>query len=158
MTAFVWNLLSFIVALGILVAVHEWGHYYVARKCGVKVLRFSIGFGTPIYQKITSTGMEFVIAAIPLGGYVRMLDGRVDDVKPDEKHLSFDQQKVWKRFAIVAAGPGVNFVFAALVLMVMLMIGTQYAKPIVGQIEGGSYFAQTNIEAGDEIVKIVSTE
>ena len=154
MTAFIWNLLSLIIALGILVAVHEWGHYYVARKCGVKVLRFSIGFGKPIYKKITSTGMEFVIAAIPLGGYVRMLDGRVDDVKPEEKHLSFDQQKVWKRFAIVAAGPGVNFVFAALVLMVMLMIGTQYAKPIVGQIEDGSYFSETNIKTGDLIIKI----
>ena len=154
MTDFVWNLLSFIVALGILVAVHEWGHFYVARKCGVKVLRFSIGFGKPIYQKISASGMEFVIAAIPLGGYVRMLDGRVDDVKPEEKHLSFDQQKVWKRFAIVAAGPGVNFVFAAFVLMIMLMIGTQYAKPIVGDIAPGSHFSQTDIDVGDQIVRV----
>jgi len=154
MLAFLWNLLSFVIALGILVAVHEWGHYYVARKCGVKVLRFSIGFGKPIYQRITSTGMEFVIAAIPLGGYVRMLDGRVDEVPIEQKDSAFDQQKVWKRFAIVAAGPGINFVFAAFVLMIMLMIGTQYAKPIVGSIQPDSFLAQTSVSAGDQIIKI----
>ena len=102
------NLGAFIVALGLLVAVHEWGHFIVARKCGVKVLRFSIGFGKPIYKKVTSTGMEFVIAAIPLGGYVRMLDGRVDDVSEEDRAVSFDHQAVWKRFAIVAAGPGIK--------------------------------------------------
>lgn len=154
MFAFFWNLLSFVIALGILVAVHEWGHYYIARRCGVKVLRFSIGFGKPIYQKITSSGMEFVIAAIPLGGYVRMLDGRVDHVEDNEKHLAFDSQAVWKRFAIVAAGPGINFVFAAFVLMIMLMIGTQYAKPIVGEILPNSYLSQTDIDSGEQIIKV----
>ena len=81
------NIGAFIMALGILVAVHEWGHFIIARKCGVKVLRFSIGFGKPLYKRITSTGMEFVIAAIPLGGYVRMLDSRVDDVAEQDKAI-----------------------------------------------------------------------
>ena len=96
-----WNIGAFVVALGLLVAVHEWGHYYVARLCGVKVLRFSIGFGKPIYSRITSTGMEFVIAAIPLGGYVKMLDGRVDELTKEDESVAFNFQPVWQRFAMV---------------------------------------------------------
>ena len=82
MLSFLWSLGAFIVALGILVAVHEWGHFYVARKCGVHVERFSIGFGKPLWRRKSASGTEYVIAMIPLGGYVRMLDGRVDDVPP----------------------------------------------------------------------------
>jgi regulator of sigma E protease len=148
------NLGAFIVALGILVAVHEWGHFIVARKCGVKVLRFSIGFGKPLYKRITSTGMEFVIAAIPLGGYVRMLDGRVDMVTPEDEAFSFDQKPVWQRFAIVAAGPGINFLFAIFISMIIFMIGQNTAKPYIGAINSDSYIAATGAEVGDKIVKI----
>jgi regulator of sigma E protease len=148
------NIGAFIMALGILVAVHEWGHFIIARKCGVKVLRFSIGFGKPLYKRITSTGMEFVIAAIPLGGYVRMLDSRVDDVAEQDKAESFDIQPVWKRFAIVAAGPGINFLFAILILMVVAMIGQDKAKPYIGVINPESYMAASGIEVGDKITAV----
>jgi regulator of sigma E protease len=148
------NIGAFIMALGILVAVHEWGHFIIARKCGVKVLRFSIGFGKPLYKRITSTGMEFVIAAIPLGGYVRMLDSRVDEVAEQDKAESFDIQPVWKRFAIVAAGPGINFLFAILILMVVAMIGQDKAKPYIGEINPDSYMAATGIDVGDQIIAI----
>lgn len=152
------NIGAFVLALGILVAVHEWGHFIVARKCGVKVLRFSIGFGKPLYKRITATGMEFVIAAIPLGGYVRMLDGRVDDVAEQDKAASFNIQPVWKRFAIVAAGPGINFLFAILILMIVAMIGQDKAKPIVGEVTPSSYIAATGVEAGDQIIEIDGAE
>ena len=109
MIAILWNILSFIIALGILVAVHEWGHFYIARKCGVKVLRFSIGFGKVIWRRHDRHGTEFAIAAIPLGGYVKMLDERVDQVPPELQQQSFNQKTVRQRFAIVAAGPVVNF-------------------------------------------------
>lgn len=148
------NIGAFVLALGILVAVHEWGHFIVARKCGVKVLRFSIGFGKPLYKRITATGMEFVIAAIPLGGYVRMLDGRVDDVAEQDKAASFNIQPVWKRFAIVAAGPGINFLFAILILTIVAMIGQDKAKPFVGDVEPSSYIAATGVEVGDQIIEI----
>ena len=91
MIAILWNILSFIIALGILVAVHEWGHFYIARKCGVKVLRFSIGFGKVIWRRHDRHGTEFAIAAIPLGGYVKMLDERVDQVPPELQQQSFNQ-------------------------------------------------------------------
>lgn len=152
------NLGAFIVALGLLVAVHEWGHFIVARKCGVKVLRFSIGFGKPIYKKVTSTGMEFVIAAIPLGGYVRMLDGRVDDVSEEDRAVSFDHQAVWKRFAIVAAGPGINFLFAILISMLVFMIGQDTPKPFIGEIKANSYIAATGAEEGDRFIEIDGQE
>ena len=121
MVDFLWNLSAFIVALGILVAVHEWGHFIVARKCGVQVLRFSIGFGKPLWRTVDKHGTEFVVAAIPLGGYVRMLDERVDNVPANKSHLAFNQQTVAKRMAIIAAGPGVNFIFAALAFMLMFL-------------------------------------
>ena len=112
MLAFLWSLGAFIVALGILVAVHEWGHFYVARKCGVQVERFSIGFGKPIWRKTSKSGTEYVIAMIPLGGYVRMLDGRIDDVPPELEDKAFNNKPVLQRMAVIAAGPGVNFIFA----------------------------------------------
>ena len=109
---FIWNLGSFILALGILVTVHEYGHFWVARKAGVKVLRFSIGFGKPLIKWHDKYNTEYVIAAIPLGGYVKMLDERVDDVPPNQRHLSFNSKSVQARIAIVAAGPMANFLFA----------------------------------------------
>ena len=109
---FLWNLGSFILALGILVTVHEYGHFWVARKAGVKVLRFSIGFGKPLIKWHDKHDTEYVIAAIPLGGYVKMLDERVDEVPAEQRHLSFNAKSVQARIAIVAAGPMANFIFA----------------------------------------------
>lgn len=141
MTAFVWNLLSFVVALGVLITVHEFGHFWVARKNGVLVKRFSIGFGKPLLSWRDRQGTEFVIAAIPLGGYVRMLDGRVDPVLPEFADLAFEQKTVLQRMAIIAAGPAANFIFAIFALMLMYMIGVPSLRPVVAEVKPGSIAA-----------------
>ena|SRR5688572_21246571 len=99
-----------IVTLGVLVTFHEFGHFYVARKLGVRVLRFSVGFGRPLWKRLGKDGTEYVVAALPLGGYVKMLDEREGDVDPAEAHLAFNRKSIPKRFAIVAAGPIFNLV------------------------------------------------
>ena len=151
---FLWNLGSFILALGILVTVHEYGHFWVARKAGVKVLRFSIGFGKPLLTWRDKLETEYVIAAIPLGGYVKMLDERVDDVPPEQRHLSFNAKSVQARIAIVAAGPIANFIFAIFALAAMYMIGVQSVKPVVGTINEGSRAEQAGILPNQHILKI----
>ena len=143
--SFLISVVSFIVALGILVAVHEWGHFWVARRCGVKVERFSIGFGKALWRRTDKLGTEYVIAAIPLGGYVKMLDERVDQVSEQDLPYAFNRQHVLKRIAIIAAGPIVNFLFAIFALFVMYLIGLQTIKPVVGSIEPDSVFSQVNI-------------
>lgn len=143
--SFIISLVSFIVALGILVAVHEWGHFWIARRCGVKVERFSIGFGKALWRRTDKLGTEFVIAAIPLGGYVKMLDERVDQVSEQDLPYAFNRQHVLKRIAIIAAGPGVNFLFAIFALFLMYSIGLQTVKPVVGKIELNSILSQSNI-------------
>lgn len=143
--SFVVSVVSFIVALGILVAVHEWGHFWVARRCGVKVERFSIGFGKALWRRTDKLGTEFVIAAIPLGGYVKMLDERVDQVSEQDLPYAFNRQHVLKRIAIIAAGPGVNFLFAIFALFVMYLIGLQTVKPVVGSIEPDSILSQSQL-------------
>ncbi|HBW97246.1 MAG TPA: zinc metallopeptidase RseP [Pseudoalteromonas sp.] len=154
MLDFFWNLGSFILALGILVAIHEYGHFWVARKMGVKVLRFSIGFGKPLLKWHDKYNTEYVIAAIPLGGYVKMLDERVDEVPENERHLSFNAKSVQARIAIVAAGPLANFLFAIVALAAMYMVGVQSVKPIVGSITEGSRAEQAGIMPSEQIIKI----
>ena len=151
---FFWNLGSFILALGILVAIHEYGHFWVARKMGVKLLRFSIGFGKPLLKWHDKYNTEYVIAAIPLGGYVKMLDERVDDVPANQRHLSFNAKSVQARIAIVAAGPMANFLFAIFALAVMYMVGVQSVKPVVGSITEGSRAEQAGIMPSQHIIKI----
>jgi len=131
MLASLWNLGAFIVALGILVTIHEFGHFWVARRCGVKVHRFSIGFGKVLLKWTDKQDTEFAIAAIPLGGYVKMLDGRVDDLSASDEAFAFDKKSVWQRIAIVAAGPIANFLLAIVVFFLMYMIGINSAKPII---------------------------
>lgn len=154
MIAILWNILSFIIALGILVAVHEWGHFYIARKCGVKVLRFSIGFGKVIWRRHDRHGTEFAIAAIPLGGYVKMLDERVDQVPPELQQQSFNQKTVRQRFAIVAAGPIVNFIFAILVLTLMYLVGVTSLQPVVGSVSDGTIAERAGLETGMQITHV----
>jgi len=154
MLDFFWNLGSFILALGILVAIHEYGHFWVARKMGVKVLRFSIGFGKPLLKWHDKYNTEYVIAAIPLGGYVKMLDERVDEVAENERHLSFNAKSVQARIAIVAAGPLANFLFAIVALAAMYMVGVQSVKPVVGSITEGSRAEQAGIMPSEQIIKI----
>lgn len=155
---FLWVFMSFIVALGILVAVHEWGHFWVARRCGVKVLRFSIGFGKALWRRTDSKGTEYVIAAIPLGGYVRMLDSRVDEVEPEDRDVTFNAQPVLQRIAIIAAGPIVNFIFAVFALYVMFLIGLQSFKPIIGEVSPDSIAYQAGLPVDVQIKKVGSRE
>lgn len=158
MFEFLRNAGAFIVALGILVAVHEWGHYYIARLCGVHVKRFSIGFGKPIWSRVDKHGTEFALAAIPLGGYVRMLDERVDEVPPELAPQAFNNQSVGKRMAIIAAGPGVNFIFAAIALYAMFLIGISTIKPVIGEISPDSIAARAGLTSNMEIVAVGSRQ
>lgn len=141
-----------IVALGVLVTFHEYGHYWVARRCGVKVLKFSVGFGRALWSRRGRDGTEYVVAAIPLGGYVKMLDEREGSVAPDELDQSFNRKPVGQRIAIVAAGPVFNLVFAVLAFWVMFMIGVPESRPVVGGVSGIA--AEAGIEPEDEIVAL----
>ncbi|PKI14702.1 sigma E protease regulator RseP [Colwellia sp. 12G3] len=154
MMDFLWNLASFVVALGILVTVHEYGHFWVARKNGVKVERFSVGFGRAIWRKTGKDGTEYVLAMIPLGGYVKMLDERIDNVQPEDKDKAFNAKTVYQRIAIVAAGPLANFIFALFALYVMFLIGVPSVKPLIGNVVPSSIAAQAKLIKGSEIVSV----
>ena len=154
MTGILWNLVSFIVALGILVAVHEYGHFWVARRCGVKVEKFSIGFGKSIWSNVGKDGTEYSISMIPLGGYVKMVDSRVDEVPEHEKHLAFDQKPLWKRTSIVAAGPIFNFLFAIVAYWLVFLLGVPAVKPVIGEVTPNSIIAEAGIESGMELKSI----
>ena len=149
------SIFFFIVALGILITIHEFGHYWVARKMGVKVLRFSIGFGKPLwthYGKVDNT--EYVIAAIPLGGYVKMLDEREAAVAPHELHRAFNRQPLRSRFAIVFAGPLFNFLLAIIVYWIIFIIGISGLKPVVGTLTPNSIAQSSGFQVGDVIVEV----
>lgn len=154
MTGILWNFVSFIVALGILVAVHEFGHFWVARRCGVRVEKFSIGFGKAIWSKVGKDGTEYSVSMIPLGGYVKMLDGRVDEVSDADQRFAFDKKPLWKRSAIVAAGPVFNFLFAIIAYWLVFMIGVPAVKPVVGQVTPYSIAAQAGLEQGMELKSV----
>ena len=146
---------SFVLALAILIGVHEFGHFWVARKVGVKVLRFSIGFGRPLLKWVSRRhDTEYVVAAIPLGGYVKMLDEREGDVPPQELHLAFNRQKLWKRVAVVSAGPVFNLLFAIFVYWVVLVTGDTGTRPVVGSVEPGSSAAGAHFAVGDRILAV----
>ena len=126
------TIVAFLVAIGLLVAVHEWGHYIVARACGVKVLRFSIGFGPKLWSRVSSrSGTEFAVSLIPLGGYVKMLDEREAEVDAADRHQAFNTQSLSRRSAIVAAGPLVNLVFAVLLYSLLNWQATPAAAPVL---------------------------
>jgi regulator of sigma E protease len=143
---------SFVVALGVLIVVHELGHYLVARWCGVKVLRFSVGFGRPLVAwRLGPDRTEWVVAAVPLGGYVKMVDEREGEVAPADLPRAFNRQSVWRRIAIVAAGPLANFLLAILLYWWLFMSGVQDAKPVVAAPEPGTIAAQAGLARGDTI-------
>ena len=122
------------ISLGVLVTIHEFGHFWVARRCGVKVERFSIGFGTPLFRWHDRLGTEFVIAALPLGGYVKMLDDRDSEISNEDKPHTFRGQSVWGRIAIVSAGPLANFLLAVLLFWVLFLSGDVGVEPVIGDI------------------------
>ena len=144
------TIIAFIVALGLLIVVHEYGHYLIARLCGVKVLRFSVGFGRALVTKrIGQDQTEWVIAAIPFGGYVKMLDEREAPVEAREVHRAFNRQSVARRFAIVVAGPLANFLFAIGVYAGLFMYGLPEARPVLGGAPEGSVAAAAGVRPGD---------
>ncbi|TLU67610.1 sigma E protease regulator RseP [Thalassotalea litorea] len=154
MFEFLWNFASFIVALGLLITVHEYGHFWVARRCNVKVERFSIGFGKTLFKTYDKHGTEFVIALIPLGGYVKMLDERVDDVAEEDLPYAFNRKSVLQRIAIVSAGPLANFIFAVFAFYCLMLIGQTHTKPIVANIVPDSIASQSALTSKQEIVAI----
>lgn len=146
---------AFIVALGILITVHEFGHFWVARTLGIKVLRFSIGFGKPLWsRRVGADQMELAIGTFPLGGYVKMLDENEGEVPAKELHRAFNRQKVWKRMAVVVAGPLFNFLFAILAYWAVNMAGVEGVKPVVGKVVEGSLAAQAGFHVGDKILSV----
>ncbi|HEK2764272.1 TPA: sigma E protease regulator RseP [Proteus mirabilis] len=153
-----WNLAAFIIVLGILITVHEFGHFWVARRCGVYVERFSIGFGKAIWRKTDKHGSEFVVAWIPLGGYVKMLDERVAEVAPERRHLAFNNKTVGQRAAIVAAGPIANFLLAIVAYWLVFMIGVPALKPIIADIRPDSIAEQAKLTPGMELKSVAGIE
>ena len=146
------TVVAFIVALGVLIVVHEYGHYLAARLCRVKVLRFSVGFGRPLATwRLGADRTEWMIAAVPFGGYVKMLDEREGPVAFDEAPRAFNRQSVWKRFFIVVAGSAFNFLFAVLVYAGLYMYGLPEARPVLGEAPAGSLAAAAGLRAGDTV-------
>jgi regulator of sigma E protease len=149
------TIVAFLVALGVLIVIHEYGHYVVARWCGVKVMRFSIGFGKPLWvRRHGPDDTEWVIAALPLGGYVKMLDEREGPVAPEELHRAFNRKSVWRRIAIVIAGPIANFLLAIVIYWGLFLHGVQEVKPVVAAPEPGTIAAQSGLTRGETVLKI----
>lgn len=149
------TLIAFLVTIGALVVVHEYGHYWAARRCGVKVLRFAVGFGKPLYTRIYGEDRtEFVIAALPLGGYVKMLDEHDAPVPEAELARAYNRQHVWKRMAIVSAGPLANLLLAILLYWVLFMVGVPGMRPLLGEVPDGTPAAQASLKAGELIAKV----
>jgi len=150
---FVWYLIWFVVAVGLLVTVHEFGHFWVARRLGFKVLRFSIGFGRPLLTRVAGADrVEYVVAAVPLGGYVKLLDEREGPVEPRDLPRSFTHRPPWQRILVLLAGPLFNILFAVLVLWAMLWVnGVTEVRAKVGDVTTGSIAARAGLRSGDEI-------
>jgi regulator of sigma E protease len=148
------QILIMIVTLGVLVAFHEYGHFWVARKCGIKVLKFSVGFGPSIFRWFDKHQTEYCLAVIPLGGFVKMLDEREEAVAEEEKHLAFNNQPVWQRILVVAAGPVANFILAIVVYWAIFLNGTTGLAPIIFHVEPDSVAAKAGVVQGMEIVAV----
>ena len=159
MGTFLGSVLAFVVAISILVAVHEYGHYIVGRWCGMKVLRFSIGFGTPVWKRVAGPDKtEYCISSIPLGGYVRFLDEREGPIAPEDEGRAFNQRPVPQRIAVLLAGPAFNFLFAIIAYWALFLYGIPTLVPAVGEVEPGSYAAEAGLEQGDRIVAVGDVE
>ena len=143
-----------LIALGVLVSFHEYGHFWVARRCGVKVQKFSIGFGTALLRWKDSQGTEFVIAALPLGGYVKMVDEREGNVAEEDLPYAFTRKSVWQRIAIVAAGPIANFLLALVAFWIVFLSGERGIAPVAGQVSANSLAAAAGFETGTEIIAV----
>ena len=155
MNNFLFYLAAFALLLGLLIVVHEFGHYAAARWAGVKVLRFSVGFGRPVFLKrLGRDGTEWALGLFPLGGYVKMLDESEGEVPPQELHRSFNRQSVWKRIVIVAAGPLANFLLALLVYWGLFIHGVEELRPVLGHPVAASAAAAAGIENGEQVTQV----
>jgi regulator of sigma E protease len=149
------NLLAFVVAISVLVAVHEFGHYIVGRWCGMKVLRFSIGFGKPLWTKIAGKDKtEYCIASLPIGGYVKFLDGRDGEVPDEDQGRAFNQRPIPARIAVLLAGPMFNFLFAVIAYFVLFTNGIPTMRPVIGEVAPGGYAAEAELYFGDRIIAV----
>lgn len=151
---FIQTVVVFLFVLLILVSVHEWGHFIVARKCGVKVLRFSIGFGKPFWRLYDKHGTEFAIAPIPLGGYVKMLDDSAGDVDPADQHKTFESRKTWQQIAILVAGPAANFILAFFLFWVLATQAVVMPSPVIGKVALNSPASFAGLEEGQQILAV----
>jgi regulator of sigma E protease len=158
MSGVLYSVLALIVTLGILVSIHEWGHFVVARRSGVKVLRFSIGFGPPLWSRMDRHGTEFVIAALPLGGYVKMLDEREGEVPPEDAGRSYRRLTPWWRIGIALGGPGANFLLAFVVFWALLVVGRSEPIPLLDTVSPESPAYAAGFRGGEEIVAIDDEE
>jgi regulator of sigma E protease len=149
-----WSVGGFVLAIGVLVAFHEFGHFWVARRCGVKVLRFSIGFGRVIWRRQDRDGVEWALSAIPLGSYVKMLDSREAEVPEALRSQAFDQQPVGRRALIVAAGPAFNFILAIVFYWLIFVVGVQGMKPLLAAPAEGSVAAQAGLREGEQVLAV----
>ncbi|NQY02935.1 MAG: RIP metalloprotease RseP [Halieaceae bacterium] len=154
----IYTILVTLLTLAVLVAVHEYGHFWVARRCGVKVLRFCIGFGKPLWSRTDSQGTEWAVAAIPLGGYVKMLDEREAPVDSAEQHLAFNRKPVLQRIAVVAAGPLANFLLAIVAFWGLYLSGESGYAPVIGEVSANSVAEVAGLEPGQEIVAVDGQE
>jgi len=156
MLEILWSIVAFLVAISVLVAVHEYGHFWVARRLGFKVLQFSIGFGRPLlrWRSGDADAVEYRLSAIPLGGYVKMLDEREGEVPAEEAHRAFNRRPVWARIAVLAAGPAANFLFAIAAYWLMFMSGVEEITPYVGAVRADSVAAEAGLLADDVIESV----
>lgn len=157
MSGIAWNVLSYIVAIGVLVAFHEFGHYWVARRLGIKVLKFSVGFGKALWTRRAKDGVEWQIGSIPLGGFVKLLDEREGPVAPEDLPRAFNRQPVAKRIAVFAAGPVFNFLLAVALYWGMYLIGVPGMKPLIAEPAPGTLAAAAGLHARDRIDRVDDT-
>ena len=149
---------AFLIAIGVLVAVHEFGHFWMARRLGIRVVRFSIGFGRPLWRRRVADGTEYALSAIPLGGYVKLLDEREGPVPPEHLSQAYNRQPVWRRVLVLLAGPAANFLFAVCAYWVLFAVGVPALKPVIGEVTEDSIAARAGLAAGDEIVAVGGRE
>lgn len=154
MLEFLWSVGGFLVAISVLVAFHEYGHFWVARRCGVKVLRYSLGFGKIIWSRFDKNGVEWTLSALPLGGYVKMLDEREGEVAPAERHMAFNTQPLFKRTLIVAAGPAFNFMLAIVLYWWVFVLGVEGQRPLLAEPPAASAAARAGLQQGEEILRV----
>jgi regulator of sigma E protease len=153
MTIFTY-VIAFLVAIGVLVAIHEFGHFWMARRLGIRVVRFSVGFGRMLWRRQAADGTEYALSAIPLGGYVKLLDEREGPVAPEHLSQAYNRQPVWRRVTVLLAGPAANFVFAVCAYWLLFVVGVPALKPVIGEVEPGSIAARAGLRDGDEIVRV----